>query len=281
MNALKRFAVTCTAVLCLLAPLLPQTASAEAVLVQPESNAKQESNARGEELTAQIKETYKKAKKAARVKSFKGKCGKYVNRQLVLLGINKKYIGCNGNRAFDIYKNKKETTGGYRISAYSAKKYTLKEALEAIEREDPHARNILVGFQKGTSKAGKSTATCCSSTASRTAWSISPTALPRRSTANDIRRASRSSARSRRSQSSTKSTNWTASSTSDNPLSTGYTNTCMQRKKRRSRRFFPCLNARRAIHTARQFIREKRSAFLRVRLIRRLWRSDMFRRCGT
>ena len=155
MNALKRFAVTCTAVLCLLAPLLPQTASAEAVLVQPESNAKQESNARGEELTAQIKETYKKAKKAARVKSFKGKCGKYVNRQLVLLGINKKYIGCNGNRAFDIYKNKKETTGGYRISAYSAKKYTLKEALEAIEREDPHARNILVGFQKGTSKAGK------------------------------------------------------------------------------------------------------------------------------
>ena len=149
MNALKRFALTVTAALCLLSPLLPQAAAAETALTQQEGNAK------GEELTAQIKATYKKAKKVSRVKSFKGKCGAYVARQLVVLGINTKYIGSNGNRAFDIYKKKSETTGGYKITAYPAKKYSLKEALLAIEKEDPHARNILVGFEKGTSKAGR------------------------------------------------------------------------------------------------------------------------------
>lgn len=151
MKMLKRWAVTAIAALCLLSPLTERAAIADARAVSIQS----EKETSGNELIAQIRSTYKKAKKASRVRSFKGKCGKYVNRQLVVLGINKKYIGCNGNRAFDVYKNKKETTGGYKITAYSAKKYTLKEALKAIERKDPHARNILVGFQRGTSKAGK------------------------------------------------------------------------------------------------------------------------------
>lgn len=151
MHTMKRLMVTVTAALCLLSPLLGEHAVADAQAVV----RLVEDSRRDETLIEQIESTYKKAKKASRVKSFKGKCGKYVNRQLVLLGINKSYIGCNGNRAFDIYEKKAKTTGGYKITAYSAKKYTLKEALEAIEREDPHARNILVGFQKGTSKAGK------------------------------------------------------------------------------------------------------------------------------
>ena len=58
-------------------------------------------------------------------------------------------------KAFDVYKDKTETSGGYTITAYPAKQYTLTEALEAIAKENPHARNILVGFEKGTSKAGK------------------------------------------------------------------------------------------------------------------------------
>lgn len=146
MKTLRSLALTLLAALCLLSPLIPARTFADAI-VQKEQN--------GEKLIEQIRDTYKKAKKASRVKTFKGKCGKYVNRQLVVLGINTKYIGCNGNRAFDVYKNKTETTGGYRITAYPAKKYTLKEALTAIEKADPHARNILVGFQRGTSKAGK------------------------------------------------------------------------------------------------------------------------------
>ena len=153
MKTLRRFAVTISAAFCLMAPLLPQQAVADmcasAVLCS-------EQDCTGEkELIEQIRSTYKKAKKSARVKSFKGKCGKYVNRQLVVLGINTKYIGCNGNRAFDVYKNKEMTSGGCKVTAYPAKKYSLKEALTAIAAKDPHARNILVGFEKGTSKAGR------------------------------------------------------------------------------------------------------------------------------
>ncbi len=151
MKTLRRFAVIATAALCLLSPLIERPASADILTVMARA-AYEEKN---EDLIEQIRSIYKKAKKSARRKSFKGKCGYYVGLQLVKLGINKKYVGSNGNRAFDIYRKKTETSGGYRITAYPAKQYTLQEALEAIAREDPHARNILVGFEKGTSKAGK------------------------------------------------------------------------------------------------------------------------------
>lgn len=148
MKILKRLALTLLAALCLAFPLIEAPALAEDILSSRDVQ-------RDEELIEQIRDTYKKAKKSAHRKNFKGLCGKYVNRQLLVLGINTKYVGCNGNRAFDVYKNKAETTGGYKVTAYPAKKYKLKDALEAIVREDPHARNILVGFERGTSKAGK------------------------------------------------------------------------------------------------------------------------------
>ena len=151
MKKLKRAALFAFAALCLLSPLLERPASAE----MQDMILFFEEQAKSEELSEQIRSTYKTVKKKAKLKSFKGKCGRYVAMQLVALGINTDYIGSNGNRAYDIYKSKTETSGGYRISAYPAKKYTLREALEAIAREDPHARNILVGFEKGTSKAGK------------------------------------------------------------------------------------------------------------------------------
>ncbi|MBQ1631710.1 MAG: hypothetical protein II049_02690 [Clostridia bacterium] len=157
MKALMRFAVVGATALFLLSPLAEKPAAAEArVTYVFESNGESAKlTETDEQLTEQIRSTYKKAKKTANRKSFKGKCGYYVGLQLLKLGINTKYVGSNGNRAFDIYKDKTETSGGYEITAYSAKKYTLREAIEAIERNDPHARNILVGFEKGTSKAGK------------------------------------------------------------------------------------------------------------------------------
>ena len=151
MCKLKRAALLVTAALCLFSPLLEPSASADVYGIA----FRLEEKARSEELTARIRSTYQQVKKKAKVKSFKGKCGRYVAMQLVALGINTNYIGSNGNRAFDIYNAMTETSGGYRIHSYPAKKYTLQQALEAIERENPNARNILVGFQKGTSKAGK------------------------------------------------------------------------------------------------------------------------------
>ena len=108
-----------------------------------------------EGLRQQIRDTYAAAKQRSRRKSFKGYCGAYVANQLVVLGINTTCLSANGNNTYDIYKNMEVTSGGFLVSAYSAKEYTLAEALSAIIRREPAATNILVGFQKGTSKAGK------------------------------------------------------------------------------------------------------------------------------
>lgn len=167
MRRFRHLCIVLSAALCLLTALTPASradAAARASIKPPDpdaivstvaqSNAASE-NTENTDLIAQIESTYAAAKKRARRKSFKGKCGAYVNYQLVILGINTKYIGANGNREFDIYSKKEKTTGGYTIRSFSAKKYSLKSALEAIEQLDPNARNILVGFEKGSSKAGK------------------------------------------------------------------------------------------------------------------------------
>jgi|GEM_PF-2560304 len=106
-------------------------------------------------LCRQIETIYAAAKKRARRSSFKGYCGAYVANQLVLLGINKTYVGANGKNAYDAYCKLDYTTGGYRVRAYGGKKYSLQEALAAIQADDSAPRNILVGFQKGISKSGK------------------------------------------------------------------------------------------------------------------------------
>ena len=108
-----------------------------------------------EDLRKQIRDTYAASIKRSRRRSFSGYCGAYVAHQLVVLGINTSYISANGKNTFDLYENMDLTSGGYRITAYSAKEYTLLEALTKIIEEDPEARNILVGFQKGTTRAGK------------------------------------------------------------------------------------------------------------------------------
>ena len=163
----KRYCAALTAALCLsfvFSPAVPAAeasalvsiaqpdADADARSQKPSANAKQSQN---KDLIEQIRDTYAAAKKRARVRSFKGRCGSYVNHQLVVRGINTKYIGANGNREYDIYCKKSESSGGYAIHAFGAKKYTLKSALRAIEKLDPNARNILVGFQRGTSSAGR------------------------------------------------------------------------------------------------------------------------------
>ena len=106
-------------------------------------------------LYRQIQDTYKAAKKRARRKSFKGYCGAYVANQLVVLGINTSYLSANGKNTYDIYRKMDRTSGGYDVTAYGAKNYSLGEALDAILQEDPAADNILVGFQRGVSSSGR------------------------------------------------------------------------------------------------------------------------------
>ncbi len=110
---------------------------------------------RDDDLCRQIETIYRAAKKRAHRSSFRGYCGAYVANQLVLLGINETYVRANGKNAYDAYCKLEYTTGGYRVRAYGGKQYSLREALSAIQREDPAPRNILVGFQRGISKSGR------------------------------------------------------------------------------------------------------------------------------
>ena len=106
-------------------------------------------------ITQQITDTYSKAKSRADVGSFAGKCALYVNNQLYILGINRKYVYGNGNDEYDNYRNLKESNGGRGINAYPASKYGIREALCAITRDGKRdAYNILVGFNKTATKAG-------------------------------------------------------------------------------------------------------------------------------
>ncbi len=135
-------------------------AQADALVVgaseQEAENSSARMNAATEEgLRQQIEDTYRAAKKRARRKSFKGYCGAYVANQLMVLGINTSYLSANGNNTFELYRDLETTSGGYCVSAYRARDYTLEEALQAILNGDPAASNILVGFQKGVSSAGK------------------------------------------------------------------------------------------------------------------------------
>ncbi len=122
---------------------------------EAESSAAHVSAYADDALYRQIQDTYKAAKKRSRRRSFKGYCGAYVANQLVVLGINTSYLSANGKNTYDIYRNMNVTSGGYGVTAFGAKKYTLKEALTAITDEDPAATNILVGFQRGVSSSGK------------------------------------------------------------------------------------------------------------------------------
>ena len=134
---------------------VPEGTDKGAVVVEAEGTHVQPRISYDESLYRQIQDTYKASLKRARRKSFKGYCGAYVANQLVVLGVNKSYLSANGKNTYDIYRKKSVTSGGYSITAYSASKYTLQEALTAILSQDPSAANILVGFQKGVSKAGK------------------------------------------------------------------------------------------------------------------------------
>ena len=106
-------------------------------------------------LRQQIQYIYQAAKRGAGTSTFKGYCAWYVNWQLYLLGINREFVGGNGNQEFDNYCDLTRSNGGYNITAYPAKSYSLRGALNAItESGTRDAYNILVGFQVGSGADG-------------------------------------------------------------------------------------------------------------------------------
>lgn len=114
------------------------------------------------EVEKQITRTYKNALAYSGRSSFDGYCGAFVTIQLYKMGIITSPVGGNGNEQYDAYCHKEVTTGGYRIKAYSASKYTLKEALNAITKNGTKdVYNILVGFQRTRSSQGQKYGHAC------------------------------------------------------------------------------------------------------------------------
>lgn len=109
-----------------------------------------------ERISELVTSTYKQALKRTGRSSFHGYCGAAVDWQMQVLGITTKVVGTDGNDKYDRYKNMEYTSGGYKVKAYSAKKYNLEAALNAItENGTVNAYNIMVGFQKTNTSAGR------------------------------------------------------------------------------------------------------------------------------
>lgn len=107
------------------------------------------------DIVKQIEFTYSWAKRYTGYSTFKNYCAHYVNTQLLLLGINTRYVGGNGNDEYDNYKDLSYTGGGRRIHDYPATNATFKETLEKIAAQGDVVTDVLVGFQWTSTTAGK------------------------------------------------------------------------------------------------------------------------------
>ena len=111
-------------------------------------------------LLERIEYYYEWAKRYTGFDTFKNYCAHYVNMQLQLLGINKKYVGGNGNDEYDNYKNLSYSQGGRKIHNYPATNATLKEVLYEISALGPVVTDVLVGFQWTNTTAGNKYGHC-------------------------------------------------------------------------------------------------------------------------
>lgn len=109
----------------------------------------------GNDLVERIEYTYAWAKRYTGYASFKNYCAHYVNTQLLLLGINTRYVGGNGNDEYDNYKDLSYTGGGRKIHDFPATNATFKETLERIASQADVVTDVLVGFQWTGTTAGK------------------------------------------------------------------------------------------------------------------------------
>lgn len=107
-----------------------------------------------QEAETRVVDTYRAALERAELETFAGWCAKSVNNHLMVLGINTRYIPCNGNAEWESYAYRQMTSGGYPIRTYAATDYTLKKALRAAAQSD-HTSNIMVCFQEGRTNKGK------------------------------------------------------------------------------------------------------------------------------
>lgn len=145
---MKKRVISMAALLCLLLQMLAFPAAAAQSGSTPLTHS--------EDLCQKITYFYKASLEYAEKTSFDGYCAFYVNTQLYLLGINRKYVAGNGNEEWENYRYLDQTNGGYKVHPYGASGYSLTGALKAISGNGTkNVYNILIGFQRGVSPAGR------------------------------------------------------------------------------------------------------------------------------
>jgi len=102
-----------------------------------------------------IVDDYRSILRYTNMDSLAGWCGLMASWQMYFLGINSWVVGHHGKDQYDAYENVTVTSGGHKVKAYSAKDYTLDEALNTISKNGSwDVYNILVGFQKTSTQLG-------------------------------------------------------------------------------------------------------------------------------
>ena len=110
----------------------------------------------GDAIVNQISRLYRKTLAASGEESLLGWCGFMTGYQLYYLGIDTIPHTWNGKDEYNNYCSKEVSSGGFRIKAYSAENYSLREALYTVSNGGTsNVYNILVGFQWTNTEAGQ------------------------------------------------------------------------------------------------------------------------------
>lgn len=108
-----------------------------------------------QEIYRIINSDYKRALAQTGKESLAGYCGLMASCQLYYRGINTWLRTADGNDHYDIYSAMTVTDGGYRPKSYSARDFSLTEALNAASRNGTRdVYNIAVGFEWTNTEAG-------------------------------------------------------------------------------------------------------------------------------
>lgn len=88
--------------------------------------------------------------------SFQGYCATWVTWQTYLLGIDTTRRKLDGNQLYDYYCQLDYTSGGYKVTPFSAHYYTLEQVLMILtENGTKDAYNIMIGIERTPSADGQ------------------------------------------------------------------------------------------------------------------------------
>lgn len=109
----------------------------------------------GAQIQQTVSKHYRLTLSACGRESMNGWCGLQAGYLLYYMGVEDYPVPLDGNAFFDYYRDKEQTSGGYRIQQYPASAYTLEEALNAVSNNGTRdVYNLLAGFERTDTEVG-------------------------------------------------------------------------------------------------------------------------------